>query len=300
MRGESRTFLFHVMDTVTSKTWMAGAVAVLVALWTVSVHAQEIPWDKIRDAVNLTPTQQQMAGQVLRTAYCYGPCHDRVVDCLLAGDPTGARLANFIARRVTAGRPVNVILDEITKRKDSVFPVTIFSPPLDGLVPLGPPDAPIRVVIFADFDCGYCKAAMTGLREIVNERPGQVSLWFRNFPLAQDARALPAALAYLAAERQGKGWEMADALFTHEGTLDDTALAECADAAGADLDQYRADVVSPALAERVRADKAEGVSYDIRSAPGILINGKLYLGVKTKVELLDRIDEEIGLLAAKK
>ena len=93
---------------------------------------------------------------------------------------------------------------------------------------------------------------------------------------------------------------MADALFTHEGTLDDAALAACADAAGADLDQYRADLASPALAERVRADKTECLSYGIRSAPGILINGKVYLGIKTKVELLDRIDEEIGLLAAKK
>jgi len=275
-----------------------GAVAAL-ALWAFSACAEDIPWDKIHDAHNLTGAQKQMAADVLRTAFCYGPCQQRVLDCLLAGDPIGTRLANFIARRVTAGRPVHVILDELAKRKDSAFPIKTFSPNLDGLVPLGPPDAPVRVVIYADFDCGYCRAAVTALREIVKERPGQVSLWFKNFTLAQEANAVPAALAYLAAERQGKGWEMAEALFRHEGTLDDAALAECADAAGVDLDQYRADLAKPELRDRVRVEKAEILSYGARSAPGILIHGKLYDGSKTKVELLDRIDEEIYLLAAK-
>jgi protein-disulfide isomerase len=287
------------MNTTRWKTRIGGATAVAVALWALSVRATDIPWDKIADAGNLSAAQRRVAEQVLRTAYCYGPCHETVLDCLLQGDPIGTRLANFIARRTTAGRPADVIVDEVTKRKDSAFPPATFNPKLDGLVPLGKPEAPVRVVAFADFDCGYCKAAVESLREIVVERPGQVSLWFKNFPLAQDARAVPAALAYLAAERQGRGWEMNDALFRHEGTLDDAALAACADAAGVDLDQYRADVVSPALAERVRAEKAEGVSYGIRSAPGILINGKLYVGIKTKVELLDRIDEEIRLLATK-
>lgn len=288
------------MKLVTRWTAPIAGAAAVVALWACSTCAQDIPWKKIHDAQNLTDTQKQMAAQVLRTAYCYGPCQQRVLDCLNAGDPIGTRLANFIARRVTAGRPVDVVLDEVAKRKTSAFPAVTFHPAVDSLTPLGPPDAPVRVVIYADFDCGYCRAAVTGLREIVNERPGQVSLWFKNFPLAQDARAIPAALAYLAAERQGKGWEMADAIFRHEGRLDDAALAACADAAGVDLDQYRADLVKPGLLDRVRAERAEVVSYGARSAPGILVNGKLYDGAKTKVELLDRIDEEIGLLAARK
>jgi protein-disulfide isomerase len=278
---------------------VAGALAV-VALWAFSAFAEDIPWKKIHDADNLTDTQKQMAGDVIRTAYCYGPCQGRVLDCLKSGDPIGIRLANFIARRITAGKPVNVVLDEVAKRKTSAFPDVTYHPDVDSLTPLGKPDAPVQVVIFADFDCPYCKAAVLALREIVNERPGQVSLWFRNFPLSQDVRAAPIAIAYLAAERQGKGWEMADALFHHEGTMDDAALDGAADAAGLDLDQFHKDIAMKALADRVRAEKAEGVSYGMRSAPGILVNGKRYDGIKTKVELLDRIDEEIGLLAAGK
>ena len=63
-----------------------------------------------------------------------------------------------------------------------------------------------------------------------------------------------------------------------------------------DLDWYRRDLASAELWDQVRAEKAEGVSCGVERTPGILVNGRLYRGIKTKRELLDRIEEELDLL----
>ncbi len=268
----------------------------LTALAAAPAGGQDIPWDRIPDASRLTAAQRNVAAEALREAPCYGGCVGTVLDCLLADDPVGARLANFIARRAAAARPLETILDSVRNRELSAFPNTTFDVDVTGLVPSGRADAPVRVVVFADFECPYCRVAMKALRDISRNDSSHVSLWYKNYPLTQDERAIPAALAYLAAVRQGKGWEMNDLLFAHADDLSDAVLEACAAQAGLDLARYRADIASPELIERVHSEKREGVSFGIHKTPGILVNGKLYRGIGTEVELRDRIDEELGML----
>lgn len=269
----------------------------LLAVLTTAAVAQDIPWDRIPDAKGLDKSQRDVAAQALETAPCYGGCVGSVLDCLLTDDPFGIRLANFIARRAALGRPLENILDSVHYRQISAFPDTTYDVDVTGLVPSGNPNAPVRVVMFADFQCPYCKVAATALREISREIPDTVSLWFKNYPLSQDDRAIPAALAHLAAERQGKGWEMHDLLFAHAPDLSDAVLDSCATELGLDMARYHADIGSKELLERVREEKMQGISFGIHKTPGILVNGKLYHGIGTKVELRDRIDEEAGIVA---
>ncbi len=284
--------------SISARVRTIALASLLAALTTTQAGAQDVPWNKIRDAAALDAAQKQVARDALETAPCYGGCEGTVLDCLLSGDPFGMRMANFIARRAAAKRPLQSILDSVRNRELSAFPDTTFSVGVAGLVPSGKADAPVRVVMFADFECPFCRVAAAALRDISREMPDSVSVWFKNYPLAQDDRAIPAALAHLAAERQGKGWEMHDLLFAHAHNLSDAALDSCATLAGLDLAKYRADIQSKELLARIRAEKAEGRSYGIDKTPGILINGKLYRGIGTKVELEDRIREEFDILRA--
>lgn len=281
----------------TPARWNAW-IGVAVALSASPAHGQDVPWGRIADARGLSKEQRGVAEEVLRTARCYGGCEGTVLECLVAGDSIGTRLANFVARRAAANRPAENILTSITNRKQSAFPAQTFHPDLSGLVPSGSVDAPVQVVIFADFACPVCKVAVSALHEISLSMPDSVCLWLKTFPLAQEARSIPAALAYLAADRQGLGWEMINMLFEHGADLSDEALDACAATVGLDLERYRADLQSEELLARVRAEKREGVSFGISTTPGILVNGKLYRGIKTRVELLDRIEEELWILAA--
>lgn len=275
---------------------VVAAAIVSAAFFIPVARAQDIPWDRITDAQGLDATQRKVAEAVLRTAPCYGGCDGTILECLIKGDAIGIRLANFVARRAAAGEATGALLASVGHRKLSAFPPELCKVDLSGLVPSGHRDAPVRVVAYADFECPHCRVAVKALREISLEHPDLVSVWFKNYPLSQDPRSIRAALAYLAADRQGSGWEMIDQLYAQERELTPDALNACAVAVGLDMDQFHRDMASDTLLARVQAEKSEGVKCGIHSTPGIIVNGKRYLGFKEKVELLDRIEEERDLM----
>ncbi len=275
---------------------MRVVVRIGLVAWVVfatMARAQGIPWDRIGDARALTDAQREVAAEALRTARCYGDCDGTVLECLNANDPTGVRMANFIARRAAANRGLSSILDSVRNRKLSAFPERTCDVDVSNLVPSGNRNAAVRVVIFADFECPYCKVAAPSLRKLSVEMSDSISLWFMNYPLSQNPRSTAAAIAYLAAERQGLGWEMFDELFARGGDLGDAQLDSCAAAAGVGLDQFHADLGAPELFERVQREKGIGAGCGVRATPGVLVNGKLYIGAKSGVELRDRIMEEL-------
>ena len=269
-----------------------------VALAAVPAAAQEIPWDLVEGSDELGAAHREVAAEVLLTAHAYGECKGTIASCLVSSpdDEIALRLAAFVVRRAAADNDVERILMSVENRKNSAIPPRMYEPDLTGLVPSGNPDAPVQVVLYADFECPYCGVASLGLREISLARPDEVAFYFKNFPLKSHARSVPAALAYLAAVEQGKGWEMHDLLFQHNDDLSDAVFEECAAEIGLDLERFRADMADKALIDRLRAEKTEGMKAGIKKSPGVMINGKRYFGVKTPVELQDRIEEEIYLL----
>ena len=82
--------------------------------------------------------------------------------------------------------------------------------------------------------------------------------------------------------------------------MSDAALAACAARVGLDAGTYQANLQLDELHDRITAEKKEGVACGFTKVPGILVNGKPYLGIKTERELRDRIDEEWDLVHAKR
>jgi protein-disulfide isomerase len=159
----------------------------------------------------------------------------------------------------------------------------------------------VKVVVYADFGCPLCSVASPALRRLSQEEPDLIAYYFKNYPLKSNPEAVPAALALLAADRQGKFWEMHDLLYEKEkDELCDETYESCAESIGLDLDKFRADMKDPDLIKRLRAEKTEGIKCGVEKTPGLLFNGKPYGGVKTPLELLDRIEEEMDLLDSEK
>ena len=74
----------------------------------------------------------------------------------------------------------------------------------DSSVPsVGPVDAPVTVIEFFDYHCGYCKRAFDGVKEIAENSDGKVRTIFVEFPILREESGL-AARAALAAAKQGK------------------------------------------------------------------------------------------------
>src|SRR2546423_1876560 len=102
--------------------------------------------------------------------------------------------------------------------------------PLVGL-PRGAPVAPVTIVEFSDFQCPYCGRVTPTVDELFKAYPGRLRLYFRHFPLPFHADAPLASEAALAADAQGKFWQMHDKLFADQQALK-----------GPDLEVYRVPV----------------------------------------------------------
>ena len=79
----------------------------------------------------------------------------------------------------------------------------------------GNPDGDVTVVEFFDYNCGYCRRALTDVVKLTND-DGKVRLVLKELPIfGEDSEA--AAKIALAADKQGKYFEMHQKLFTEFG-----------------------------------------------------------------------------------
>ena len=90
--------------------------------------------------------------------------------------------------------------------------------------------------------------------------------------------ALHAAFAAEAAAAQGKFWEMHDAIFHYQHTLEDADLAQFAETVGLDLEQYTRDMTEQRGLARIKEDVEGGERSGVQGTPTFFINGILYRG----------------------
>jgi protein-disulfide isomerase len=136
------------------------------------------------------------------------------------------------------------------------------------------------VVDFIDFECRFCRAFHARLGAALAEVDVPVRVVRKMVPLPMHRGAVPAALAWCCADDQGKGDQMADALFaapTSELTPD--GIQRIADALGVDL----AEVDSPAIRARVERDLAAAEAAHIRSLPTVYIGDRAFVGAGASV-----------------
>jgi protein-disulfide isomerase len=141
----------------------------------------------------------------------------------------------------------------------------------------GPKDATLEVVLFADFQCPFCKRVEPTLRQLEREYPGQIRLVWKNFPLPFHENAELAAEAVMAADAQGKFWPMYDKLWTVD-LLDRGHLEQYAKEVHLDLPRFRADLDARRYHERIEADVAEGQRASVNGTPAVFINGRKIAG----------------------
>ncbi len=144
----------------------------------------------------------------------------------------------------------------------------------------GNANARVTIVEFSDFQCPYCQRGATVMEEVIKAYPNDVKLVFKNFPLSFHQQAKPAALAALAAGKQGKFWEMHDFLFTNQGSLNEASFMNFAKALKLNESKFKADMKDPKLDQAVEADIAYGSKVGVGGTPAFFINGVLVSGAQ--------------------
>lgn len=144
----------------------------------------------------------------------------------------------------------------------------------------GPEDAEIVVFEFSDFQCPFCARGADTVKQLEKEYPGKVKLVFKNLPLGFHPQAKPAAKAALAANDQGKFFEMKTALFKNQQKLGEKLYPKLAEEIGLDVDKFKADYASGKYDELIDADTKLARELGISGTPGFVVNGVLVKGAR--------------------
>jgi len=146
---------------------------------------------------------------------------------------------------------------------------------LTGSPVKGPPDAPVTIVEFSDFQCAYCSRLIGLLDQVLEKNPETVKLVFKHFPLQNHAFAVKAAMASMAAHAQGKFWPFHDQLFKNYNQLNDNKIEAIARELGFEKEAFGKEMENPAFLEQIKRDYRQGVEAGVRGTPTLYINGKL-------------------------
>ncbi|MDH3903995.1 MAG: thioredoxin domain-containing protein [Xanthomonadales bacterium] len=158
----------------------------------------------------------------------------------------------------------------------------------------GPEDAKVRVIIFSDYQCIHCRRASQATHQISAEFPGEVRIEVWHRALSMHKKAETAALAAVAAQQQGKFWEMHDMIFSSPSTMELSDLERYAQELDLNMDQFRADMNNPDTKERILQESALAEALGARATPGFLINGKVYVGWGSWKSFRRKVERELA------
>ena len=143
-----------------------------------------------------------------------------------------------------------------------------------GAPVVGSPSAPVRIVVFTDFECPYCKESEPALKRIAQQYGDRVAIYFRNYPLPNHLYAMPSAIASVCAAERGRYLAYHDLLFAHQSELKNADYATWAETLGLDRAKFEACRQSPEARKRVEADIREAVGAGVSGTPTFFVNGR--------------------------
>lgn len=148
--------------------------------------------------------------------------------------------------------------------------------------PVAPSVAPqahdVTVVVFADYQCPFCRKLHPTLETLLDEDP-KVKLVYRDWPVFGPASE-EAARAAIASTWQGKHAEFNDALMKTSGRVSSESIRAAADKAGVDWAQLQSDLVAheDEIDGALRRNAQYAAMLGLQGTPALLIGPYLVPG----------------------
>jgi protein-disulfide isomerase len=175
-------------------------------------------------------------------------------------------------------------------------PKAVYKIPRGTGAPLeGPADAPLTIVVWSDYACGFCNRVQGTLAKLDLLYPGQIRWVHRTLPLEEDYTL--AAEVALAAAAQGRFRPMHERLFALRGRVTRAEAELVARELGLDMVQFRADLDARTYKPIVTADTADAEKLGVTATPTFFINGRPIHGNQSLRVFVDTADEELARAA---
>ena len=191
----------------------------------------------------------------------------------------------FLAFAVAIAAAAALVVVAVFLRNDSSAPPPTTTPavnlsgiPQDGRV-LGPPDAQVTLIEYADPQCPACRLYTEDFfPTVVDEyvRPGEINTEFRGYPFI-GPESVTAYRFLLAAGVQNKLWDLQEALYRNQGGendgwVTDELIRELGSGiAGLDVDRLFADAERADIVQEAEGAEAAAQSAGIQGTPTLLV-----------------------------
>ncbi|MEI8282937.1 MAG: thioredoxin domain-containing protein, partial [Armatimonadota bacterium] len=143
---------------------------------------------------------------------------------------------------------------------------------------LGPDDAPVTLVEYADLCCPQCREAFPKIHELIGKYPGRIRIVYRHFPIFNLPGHEMSTYAIIASEiaaQKGKFWQFADAFVAaQEAPRTQEGVNEIAQTVGVTAEEIVAasqDTASQPNKNLARDFKEALEIFDIKSTPTFML-----------------------------
>ncbi len=174
------------------------------------------------------------------------------------------------------------------KAEVRLTPVTGHTHPRPNGASVGDPNAPVKVIVYSDFQCPYCMFFWRDTEEQIFQNyvaTGKVYFTYRSMGEFIGPESQKAAEAAYCAGDQEKFWEYHDLLFANQGAenagaFSNTRLEGFAQNLDLDMLTFNACFSGEKYAERAKKDREDAHAEGVQSTPTILVNGFTVLGAQ--------------------
>jgi protein-disulfide isomerase len=180
---------------------------------------------------------------------------------------------------------------QATTAKASFDPNTVYKIPLGAGPSEGRADAPVTIVDWSDYACGYCNRVQDTLDRLARLYPGQIRWVHRILPLDDDNTI--AAEAALAAAAQGRFRAMHARLYGVRGHIDRPGVELIAQELGLDMVRFRGDLDTGVYRKVIASDVADAEQLGVSGTPTFFVNGRPVHGNQPLKVFADIVDQEL-------
>ena len=157
--------------------------------------------------------------------------------------------------------------------------------PDSAIIQIGPDDAKNTVIEFMDYFCGYCKKIHPELIELATRRDDTRVIFLQHPILSQSSEVIAAMV--VAANTQGKGKELHNALFEISGSLNQEKLNKIIDDLDINKNKLMIDIGRDEIKNIVKLSSFLAMGSGARGTPSLFINEE-FLGGYVPVNQFER------------
>jgi protein-disulfide isomerase len=165
--------------------------------------------------------------------------------------------------------------------------------PFPGAI-AGNPQGDVKLVVFFDYACPYCRQGHADVQKLVREDP-KLMVIYRDFPVLSPA-STEAALASLSAATQGGYGKFHNAMFESPGRVNQARTLGIVKGVGLSEEKVTADLNNAALKAEVNRNLDLGRNLGLTGTPSYIIGNRILSGAVG----FDRLKEAVAAARAEK